>query len=151
MELAVAERAPKLLDVEVLNGLRALCLSRKIAVDVAAAALRDFEQLPIFPHEHGPLLGRAWELRDSITAYDALYVALAEGLDATLFTCDHRLARSHGHGARIEALGHGARAAVRASRSERPRPRSARTRPCPRATPSSARRARCTRRSPGRS
>jgi predicted nucleic acid-binding protein len=43
-------------------------------------------------------------LRDSITAYDATYVVLAEALDVPLITCDAKLARSHGHGARIELL-----------------------------------------------
>ncbi|HET8539371.1 MAG TPA: PIN domain-containing protein [Anaeromyxobacter sp.] len=50
------------------------------------------------------LLRRAWELRASITAYDAMYVALAEALRAPLLTRDGRLARSHGHRARIELL-----------------------------------------------
>jgi len=43
-------------------------------------------------------------LRDSLTAYDAAYVALAEGLQAPLLTCDARLGRSHGHQARIEIV-----------------------------------------------
>lgn len=40
--------------------------------------------------------------RHAITAYDALYVALAERLDIPLVTCDAKLARSNGHNAKIE-------------------------------------------------
>ena len=50
------------------------------------------------------MLVRLWELRESITAYDATYVALAEALDSPLITCDSKLARSHGHGATIELI-----------------------------------------------
>lgn len=37
-----------------------------------------------------------WELRNNVTAYDAAYVALAEGLDSTLITCDEELALAVG-------------------------------------------------------
>lgn len=50
----------------------------------------------------GPLIQRVWELRHSITAYDASYVALAEQLDIPLITCDAKLAGSNGHKAEIE-------------------------------------------------
>ena len=50
------------------------------------------EEFPIARYEHEPLLSRIWELRDSLTAYDAAYVALAEGLRATLLTRDKKLA-----------------------------------------------------------
>jgi len=43
-----------------------------------------------------PLMGRMWELRDTIAPYDAAYVALAERLDGPLITGDDRLARSSG-------------------------------------------------------
>jgi predicted nucleic acid-binding protein len=52
----------------------------------------------------GVLLHRAWELRRSVTAHDAMYIALAEALDAPLVTRDAKLARAHGHRARIELL-----------------------------------------------
>ena len=42
--------------------------------------------------------------RDALTAYDAAYVALAEGLDVPLVTCDGRVARAHGHRASIELV-----------------------------------------------
>jgi predicted nucleic acid-binding protein len=43
-------------------------------------------------------------LRESVTAYDAAYVTLAEALNAPLLTCDGKLARSHGHRAKIELI-----------------------------------------------
>ena len=55
-------------------------------------------------HSHVNLLGRAWELRDNLTAYDAMYVALAEALDAALVTCDGPLAATPGHAVRIEVV-----------------------------------------------
>lgn len=47
---------------------------------------------------------RAWQLRTALTAYDAMYVALAEALDAPLVTCDARLVRAHSHSAVVQAV-----------------------------------------------
>ncbi len=41
-------------------------------------------------------IARLWELRDSLTAYDATYVALAEALACELVTADARLAQAPG-------------------------------------------------------
>jgi predicted nucleic acid-binding protein len=41
-----------------------------------------------------PLLVEAWKLRHNLIVHDALYVALARQLDATLITGDKRLARA---------------------------------------------------------
>jgi predicted nucleic acid-binding protein len=60
--------------------------------------------LPINPYSHKPLLPRILALRENVTAYDGAYVALAEILNLTLVTRDHRLARSSGHTARIEFI-----------------------------------------------
>jgi predicted nucleic acid-binding protein len=50
------------------------------------------------------LLERAWELRDTVRSWDALYVALAEALDATLLTLDERLARADGPRCTIDVV-----------------------------------------------
>ena len=49
-------------------------------------------------------LPRVWELRHNLTAYDAVYVALAEALDAPLLTRDQRLAAAPGHHAVVELV-----------------------------------------------
>lgn len=53
---------------------------------------------------HQLLLDRAWELRANVRGWDAMYVALAELLDATLLTTDARLARAVGPRCRIDVL-----------------------------------------------
>ena len=53
---------------------------------------------------HKPLLGRAFALRDQLTAHDASYVAMAEATGATLLTRDARLAGATGHRARVEVV-----------------------------------------------
>ena len=55
-------------------------------------------------HAHFDLLTRSWKLRDNVTAYDAMYVALAEALGATVVTCDTPLAKAPGHRAHIEVI-----------------------------------------------
>lgn len=104
--LAASERihAPELLDIEVISALRRLQQRRELSAERAGQALEDLSYLAIQRHAHGPLLGRIWELRDSMTAYDAAYVVLAEALGAPLLTCDARLSRAHGHRANIELI-----------------------------------------------
>jgi predicted nucleic acid-binding protein len=46
-------------------------------------------------------VGRIFELRDTFTAHDAAYVALAQARHAPPVTRDARLARARGHSARI--------------------------------------------------
>jgi predicted nucleic acid-binding protein len=88
--------APGLLDVEVTQTLRGLLRSSSIDVERADAGREDLALLRVRRHPDTHLLRRAWELRDVCTTYDGLYVALAEGLDATLLTRDARLARGVG-------------------------------------------------------
>jgi len=76
----------------------------EITLATAEQAFDDFSNLVIERHEHRSLLPRVWELRDSLTAYDAAYVALAEALDAPLLTCDAKLAGARGHRATIELV-----------------------------------------------
>ncbi len=52
-------------------------------------------------YAHDFLLPRVWQLRNTITAYDAVYMALADALDAALLTRDQRLAGATGHHARV--------------------------------------------------
>ncbi len=68
----------------------------------AEEGLDDLAAWPLIRYAHDLFLSRIWELRHNVTAYDAVYVALAETLAATLLTCDARLASSSGHHAVIE-------------------------------------------------
>ncbi len=98
--------APHLLDVEVTQVLRRLVQRKEIAAARAEQALEDLAKLLIERHEHQSLVSRVWQLRDSISAYDGVYVALAEALGAPLLTCDAKLAGAHGHLATIELVRH---------------------------------------------
>ena len=95
--------APHLIDIEVVSAVRRLTLAGVLDAESAAARLESVQSLPVRRYPHVRLVPRIWELRLSVTAGDAAYVALAEALDAPLLTTDRRLARSHGHGATIIA------------------------------------------------
>lgn len=96
--------APHLLDVEVTQVFRRQVAHGAITASRAEEALQDLLDLRLRRHPHGFFLRRIWELRDNLTAYDALYVALAETLHAPLLTCDGKLAFAPGHHARIEVI-----------------------------------------------
>jgi predicted nucleic acid-binding protein len=96
--------SPHLVDVEVTQGLRRLVRAGEVSPERAAEAIADLADLDLHRHPHIDLLTRAWKLRENVTAYDAMYVALAEALDAPIVTCDAPLARAPRHRARIEAI-----------------------------------------------
>jgi len=104
LDSAESLHAPHLIDIEVSQTLRRLVILKEITAARGKQALEDHVALHIKRAEHKDLLERIWSLRDSITAYDAAYVVLAEILDCPLITCDAKLARSHGHKARIELI-----------------------------------------------
>jgi predicted nucleic acid-binding protein len=95
---------PHLVDLEVVQALRRYVREGEIDADVAEAALADLRALDLQRHAHEPLLERVWELRKNLTAYDAVYVALAEVLDGVLITCDRRLSRAPGMRGRVALL-----------------------------------------------
>ena len=95
---------PHLVDAEVAHALRGLVLRERLTVALARRAIRRFAVLPLVRWPQTPLLSRAFALRERLSVYDATYVALAEGLGATLLTRDRRLARAGGHRARVELV-----------------------------------------------
>lgn len=97
-------RAPDIVDFEVLASVRRLTLANVVDSFAAELAFADFAALEIKRTPSGDLLARAFELRHSVSAGDALYVSLAEILRCPLVTTDGRLARSHGHEAAIELI-----------------------------------------------
>ena len=94
--------APHLVDIEVLHALRRLNVLGELSDERAADARTDFRDLAIVRYPHIALSERIWELRHSLTAYDAAYVALAEALDVPLVTCDRHLSQARGHTAEVE-------------------------------------------------
>lgn len=87
---------PHLADSEVAHALRAQVLRGELAADGARRALETWGKLGIERIGVRGLLGRIWELRENLSAYDATYVAVAEALGAPLVTADGRLARAPG-------------------------------------------------------
>lgn len=91
--------------LEVLSALRSGIARRELTAERAGLAVGRLTTTPLIRHRAIPFVARAWELRATLTPYDAAYVALAEALDAPLVTTDRRLARSRGHRATIVEAG----------------------------------------------
>jgi predicted nucleic acid-binding protein len=87
---------PHLIDAEVASGLRRRVASAEIGPEAGWAALDVWRRLGMIRYPLVGMLGRVWQLRDNLSAYDACYVALAEQLDCALLTADQRLARAPG-------------------------------------------------------
>jgi predicted nucleic acid-binding protein len=96
--------APHLIDIEVAQVLRRYAATGQIEPERCREALSDLPDFPLHRYPHDVLLPRVWELRHNLTAYDAVYVALAEVLDAPLLTRDRRLATASGHRARVDLV-----------------------------------------------
>ena len=84
--------APELVQVEVTNVLRRLELGKKITAMEADSAYADLMQLQIELFTFAPFADRVWELRLTVTSYDAWYVSVAEAIGFPLATLDGRLA-----------------------------------------------------------
>ena len=112
--LEVADGGPlhvvrTLTHLEVVSALRRLAAGGQVDDDLAGHAVRRFTAMPARHHEiTQSMIGRVWELRHRLTAYDATYVALVERLQSStldevvLCTADLRLARTPGLSIRIE-------------------------------------------------
>ena len=97
--------APHVVDVEVFGVIRREHLRGRLDRTEATQAVEDLQSWPAERYGHRLLLSRAWQLRDTVRGWDAMYVALAEALEAILVTTDRRLAAATGPTCRIEALG----------------------------------------------
>ncbi len=95
---------PHLLDIEVAQVIRRYAAKGEIDGERGRVALADLGDFRMQRYPHDFLLPRVWALRNNINAYDAVYIALAEALDAVLLTRDHRLAGAAGHHARVELV-----------------------------------------------
>src|SRR6266545_5377841 len=85
--------APHIVDVEVLSVIRRDFFMGRLDITAATQAVEDLRDWPGERFGHRWLLERAWEIRTNVRGWDAMYVALAEALDATLLTTDERLGR----------------------------------------------------------
>lgn len=100
----VTLHVPHLLDVEAAQVLRRYVREKTMTASRGEEALQDLQDLPLNRYPHDILMPRVWELRAALTAYDAVYIALAELLDAPLVTCDRKIALAPGHRARVETI-----------------------------------------------
>jgi predicted nucleic acid-binding protein len=96
--------APALVDAEVGNALRRQVRAKELNVRKARAALDDLLDMRLQRVPLGALAERSWQLRDNVSFYDGLYVALAEGMHAPLLTLDARLANAPGLRTEVELV-----------------------------------------------
>lgn len=87
---------PELVRAEATNVLRRLERAHHISTPEANAAHEDLMQLDLQLFSFEPFADRIWELRHTVTSYDAWYVAVAEALRLPLATLDGRLAKARG-------------------------------------------------------
>jgi predicted nucleic acid-binding protein len=95
---------PHLLDVEVAQVLRRYATTRELDDERGRQALDDLAGMPLVRFPHEPLMQRVWDLRHNLTAYDAVYIALAESFEIPLVTRDAKLAAAAGHRATVELI-----------------------------------------------
>jgi predicted nucleic acid-binding protein len=96
--------APMTLDLEVMNVMRKQVRDGLLPAGRAIASLDIYYELSIDRYPTELLSPRIWELRNNMTSYDASYVALAEMLEAPLYTYDSKLDRASGHTAKVIML-----------------------------------------------
>lgn len=88
--------APDLMPVEVANVLRRCVAAQLISTDTGVLAHAELLQLPVELVPYSAVGPRVWELRHTLTAFDAVYVAVAEATESRVVTLDQRLARATG-------------------------------------------------------
>src|SRR5262245_13795366 len=67
--------APHLLDVEVAQVVRRYAVAGEIDEERGRTILADLADFPLRRYRHDFLLRRVWQLRSSLSVYDAVYVA----------------------------------------------------------------------------
>jgi predicted nucleic acid-binding protein len=95
--------APELMLFEAANLLRRVVVRGERDAASASMAHADLLNLPVERFAYAFVARRAWELRHTLTMFDAAYVALAELLEAPLVTLDRRLLSATGPRCQIVA------------------------------------------------
>ena len=102
IDYAGAVCVPHLIDLEIAAVLRRYVARGALSPGRGSLALDHWRDFDVDRYPHQPFLGRIWELRANVTAYDAVYVALAEALSTVLVTGDRRLAGAPGVRTQVE-------------------------------------------------
>lgn len=84
--------------------LRRFVLAKQVTAERAVEAIEDLTVFPMQRHPHAGLIERVFELRANLTVYDAVYLALAEAIGASLITCDEALVKAPGRRAVVELV-----------------------------------------------
>ena len=101
---SVVVHVPHLIDMEVAQVLRRYVRHGTFHERMGALALDRWRNLDVERYSHEPFLDRIWQLRDNVTAYDAVYIALAETLSTVLVTGDRKLVGVPGVRVAIELI-----------------------------------------------
>lgn len=102
--LVTAGSAPDVVFVESFSALRRRLLRGELSEGAFRSGLRFLDTVPLRVRGSRGLLPRMAELADSVSAFDAAYVALAEVLDVPLVTTDQPLARATGPRCEVRLL-----------------------------------------------
>ena len=100
----VVAHVPHLIDLEVAQVLRRYVRHGMLHERMGALALERWRNLDVERYPHEPFLDRVWQLRDNVTTYDAIYIALAETLSTVLVTGDRKLVGAPGVRVAIELI-----------------------------------------------
>lgn len=99
-----AIHVPHLIDLEIAQVFRRYARRAALSEERGRRALSLWRDLDAERYSHEPFLAAIWRLRNNFTAYDAMYVALAQTLRTVLLTADRRLAAAPGMAGRIELI-----------------------------------------------
>ena len=101
---ATVVAAPQLLDVEVTQVLRRFVSRGHLDRDAAVQMVDDLTALRIERYDHRSLMDGTVRLWPNVTVYDAVYLVLAEALDAPLLTGDAALKEVPGCDAEVTVV-----------------------------------------------
>ncbi|MGH3935857.1 MAG: type II toxin-antitoxin system VapC family toxin [Pseudonocardiaceae bacterium] len=87
---------PSIFAAEVTSAIRSMQARGEVSPGRARGAVAKIKVVRSVQYPFEPFVDRVWELRENLTVYEGWYVALAESLDTSLVTADHRLTRASG-------------------------------------------------------